>query len=100
MIALLPNCTSTFHETSSFWTLAAIIDGGVEVWDGNGYGQIGNGTTEPYLYASDNPLDMSDPTGLSLVSDLEEAAPYVVGAFAVGILCGQRRDSMCCGSHR
>jgi RHS repeat-associated protein len=45
-------------------------------------------TSEPYLYAGNSPLDMSDPTGLSVIGDLEVAAPYVVSAFAVGFCVG------------
>jgi RHS repeat-associated protein len=46
-------------------------------------------TTEPYLYASNNPLDQTDPTGLSFLSFAEEAAPIVIGVVATGVCVAQ-----------
>jgi RHS repeat-associated protein len=42
-------------------------------------------TTEPYLYAGDNPLDQTDPSGLSFWSFAEEAAPIVVTVVTTGV---------------
>jgi RHS repeat-associated protein len=46
-------------------------------------------TTEPYLYVGDNPLDQTDPTGLSFLGIAEEAVPIVIGVVATGACVAQ-----------
>jgi hypothetical protein len=46
-------------------------------------------TTEPYLYTGDNPLNHTDPTGLSFINDLEAVAPVIVTVASAGVCIAQ-----------